>query len=358
LEAILKEAGFVSNVYTSPNLIFLNERIKISGRYINNEELLSTLSQIPQSVSFFEAITAAAFVLFAKSNATFSLIEAGLGGRFDATNVINSKLCILTSVSLDHTEYLGETIEKIAKEKLAVEKNCPFIIANQPFEEVYSYASSLQNPIIYGEDFEIKQKDESLIYKSKRLNLTLKKPALFGRHQFYNASTAICAVEVLKFNYGFAITEEAVIKGLLSAKWRARMENITTGKISLQFPHLDVFLDGAHNENGIEVILKELEEFSGEIHVICGFLKRKDLTKIIPKFALVKNIHLTEIHSSEEARTIKELKEEFAKAKIAVISAEKYFYEVLSLIKNPAKVIILGSLYLAGEVLFWNEYES
>ena len=354
LEAILKEAGFKSNVYTSPNLVFLNERIKIENKEITDDELLFYVSQISTDVSFFECLTAIAFNLFAKSQAQFSLIEAGLGGRFDATNVINSKLCILTSVSFDHTSILGNTIKEITGEKLAVDKGSPFIISKQPYQEVYSYAKTVQKPIIYGDDFEVIGKEDGFIYKSQKWNLNLPKPALKGEHQYFNASNAIRAVQSLVYDYGFNINEEAIIKGLQNAKWRARFELLNSGKIAKIFPHLKVYLDGAHNENGVEMALKEVKKMEQPFHLICGFLSRKDVTSITPKLKGFKNVHITEIHSSENSKTKGDLKTEFLEAGVCVSSVHNYFYEALTEIGERANVLIFGSLYLAGEVIEWD----
>jgi dihydrofolate synthase/folylpolyglutamate synthase len=353
LEAILREAGFLSNVYTSPNLVAINERIKIAGREISDADLLEEIEKIPKNVSFFEALTTIAFKLFSISKAQFSLIEAGLGGRLDATNVINSKICVLTSVSLDHTNLLGSTIQKIAEEKLAIDKSCPFVIAKQPYREVYSYSLSVKNPIIYGEDYKVEEAENDFKYTSKNWDLSLPKPSLRGSHQIFNAGTAIRVIEVLVFEYGFKISYEAIKKGLISTVWRARFQPLY-GKIKLKFPHLEVFLDGAHNENGVKVCLEEAKKLQKPVHLICGFLKRKNLEEIAPQFEGI-NLHLTEIHSSEVCFSKEELMEVFLRYGIKPASINSYFYNALSQIKEPARVVIMGSLYLAGEVLEWQE---
>ena len=239
-------------------------------------------------------------------------------------------------------------------EKLAVDKGSPFIIAKQHQEEVYLHANSVKNPIIYGQDFKIIPQEDGFIYKSKKWNLKLPRPSLIGTHQFFNASSAIRAIESLVFDYGFKISMEAIIRGLQNTKWRARFEYLNSGKIFSTFPHLKVFLDGAHNENGVEVILEEVKKIEQPVYIICGFLSRKEISEIVLKFKGFENIHLTEIHSSEVSRTKEELKEAFLSAGIEVSSVNNYFYEALQKIKEPATVVILGSLYLAGEVLEWN----
>ena len=370
LESILKEAGFKSHVYTSPNLICLNERIKLAGVEISDAQLIEVIEKtrnllrekgLEWEVSFFEGFTAAAFLAFSQTKADFSLIEAGLGGRFDATNVLNSKLSILTSVSFDHTEFLGHTIKEIALEKLAVARpGVPFIISHQKYEEVYDYAP--QNSLYYGRDYLISIEKESFTYNSDRWNLTLKTPALLGEHQFYNAATAIKACEVLNFKYGFKITPKNIEEGLKNAKWPARMQRLSSGKIHQMFPNLEVYLDGAHNEGGLKAVLDWFLSKFPNAHIICGFLQRKELEKITPRFLGVKNLHTINIHSSENSRSAEELALEFGKINLEVASKNEFFYQTLEEINQSAapkeQVLILGSLYLAGEVLEWDNSKN
>ena len=387
LEAILKEASFKSHVYTSPNLIYLNERIKLAGNEISNEKLEEILNKtrellaqenFEKEVSFFEGFTAASFLAFSEEKADFSLIEAGLGGRFDATNVMDSKLCILTSISFDHTEYLGETVKEIAEEKLAVErKDVPFVVSFQPYKEVYDYA---KNCIIYGKDFHITPNENGFEYSSKNSNFLLPKPSLAGYHQYYNAGTAIKACEILNEFYGFNITQEHIKNGVQKAIWRARLQKLHIQK----FPNLEIFLDGAHNENGVETLVSEINNTASNFVkniVICGFLKRKDLTKIAPKILnLNAEIYTTSIHSSQESKGANELSQIFSEFGIKVQGFRENFYEILQEIANTnfqeianknlqeiagetlqkiagekIRVVIFGSLYLAGEVLEWCE---
>lgn len=356
--AILNDAGYKVNTYTSPNLVHLNERIKISDAEILDDELIYEMEQIPQNISFFEALTVVAFKKFAQSGADISLIEAGLGGRFDATNVINPKLCVLTSVSFDHTEYLGNSITQIAKEKLAVQKNAPFVISKQPFKEIYDLTYGLDNAIIFERDFKIINKKNSFIYQSKFNTWEFKNPALKGGHQIENAASVIAGIEILINKYQFNISYENIQNGLQKARWRGRFEEITTGKVRQNFKDIKIFIDGAHNESGIENILKEIANIKSEVHIICGFLKRKNLEKIIPKFINTQNIHITEIHSSEESYTKEELNQKFQEHQIKIHSINNYFFEAFEKINKNSIVIIIGSLYLIGEFLKWNEAKS
>jgi dihydrofolate synthase/folylpolyglutamate synthase len=354
LKSILTDAGYKVNAYTSPNLLFLNERINISGIDITDAELIEGMKQIPQNVSFFEAITTLAFCLFAKSDADFTLIEAGLGGRLDATNVINPKLCILTSVSLDHQEFLGNTPVDIAREKLAVQKNAPFIVAKQPYREVFELAKIIQNTIVYGRDFEVTKKSDGFVYNSQGGKLEFSNPSLYGEHQIYNASNAICGIEYLK-SQGFKISNENIARGLQKASWRGRFEKLKDGKIAKSFSHLEVFIDGAHNENGIETVLREIKKLKGDVFVVCSFLKRKNLNLIVPKFKGFEGfLNVVEIHSSEASYTKEELKQGFEDEGIHILAMHNYFYDALTQIPQNSKVVILGSLYLVGEVLKWN----
>lgn len=367
LEAILEDAGYKVNVYTSPHLVCYNERIKLNGRQVEDEILLSTLEtvratlklhNILEEVSFFEIITLACFLLFSKNNADFCIIEAGLGGRLDATNIIDSKINILTSVSFDHMEFLGSTIKEIAFEKLAIAKGeTPFIISKQPFEEVYTYAKNLQNSVVYGEDFVIDVNENGFLYSSANLNLNLPKPSLFGVHQYYNAANTIKACELIEFQYGYRIEERHIVNGIQNATWHARLERINKGKILKEFSNLEVILDGGHNEDGVKTVLQEFKN-ENDIFIICGFLKRKNLQAIIPQFKAFSNIYTTSIHSIEDGKSALDLYNEFLQYDLEPSGYGEQFYDVLkeinSKVKTKTKVLILGSLYLAGEVLAWN----
>lgn len=373
LESILKNAGFVSHVYTSPHLVCLNERIKLAGVQISDSNLLELLEQtrftlsqygLENSLSFFEGMTVASFASFAETKADFSLIEAGLGGRYDATNVIDSKICVLTSASYDHTEFLGDTLAEIVNEKLAIQGGAPFVMAHQPYEEVYSYFEGIENSIVYGKDFTIEHAETGFKYKSGKWCFEVPKVSLIGAHQNYNASTAIKVCEVLCYEYGFEISEDSIIKGIGSALWRARFEPIKTGKTSVNFSNLEVFLDGAHNENGIKTVLSELAKTNHnyvKTHIICGFLERKNLLAIVAHFREFREafdeLHTTSIHSFEKSRTGKELYDFFSYENLRPTSNHEFFHDALAEISDKeksARVVILGSLYLAGEFLEWN----
>lgn len=353
LESILKEAGFVSHVYTSPNLIFLNERIKIAGKFIEDEEMISSLNELKYNlsqhnldtkISFFEGLTALAFMLFSKNKADFSLIEAGLGGRLDATNVIDSKICVLTSVSLDHTEVLGNSLKEIVNEKISLQTTAPFICAKQPYAEVQNILQEKENFYIYGRDYELEiLENKNFKFHSKNYHIHLSEPNLKGFHQYYNAGTAIKVCEILNQIYGIKISNEHIAQGLQKAVWPARMQ-------SLSLFGIDFYLDGGHNEDGIKMALEYFLNKHPEGDVIFGVLSRKNLSNILPQFKNVKHLHTVAIHSTESSRSAEELTQAFEAEGIDVSSCNEYFYEALKQTKVRG-VLILGSLYLAGEVL-------
>jgi dihydrofolate synthase/folylpolyglutamate synthase len=367
LKSILKEAGFISHVYTSPNLVSLNERVCLAGKEISDESLINLLKEtetkleeLSSEVSFFEGFTAATLLGFSKTPADFSLIEAGLGGRFDATNVIDAKICVLTSVSFDHTEFLGETLKEITLEKIAVSKEkSDLIVAFQPYMEVYGY---IDKGFIYGKDYSVKIIEDGFIYEGNAWKLKLPLPSLIGDHQIYNAATAIKACEILRSKYNYNINENHIKNGLLNAIWPARLQKINSGKAA-NFENLNIFLDGAHNENGIRVLLshakKTMKNYE-KTYIIFGCLKRKDLTKIILVFKEFwynfDGIYFTEIHSSEESQTSKNLVEIFSGFNLKAQGERGHFELILKMlnIKGKSRVIICGSLYLAGEFIEWN----
>ena len=393
LEAILAKSGYTSHVYTSPNLICLNERFKICNQQIGDARLLELLDEVrlilaqhnfDQDLTFFEGLTVAAFYEFARIKADFSLIEVGLGGRFDATNVIpNTKIGIITSISMDHMEYLGDTIEKIASEKAGiVKKHMITIIGKQRYERVYDVVYKKhkienqennlintkldtgninQNVYQYAKDFEVVNSGSDFIFRnSMGVEFGIDQPSLGGSHQYYNAAQAIQVAEIIKSRFGYEnIATDSINLGITSAVWPARMQKLNIS----QFPSLNIVLDGAHNEDGIENLFCEINKITPKPHLIFGCLKRKDLSKIAKIISKNKNsfehLYITNIHSSQEARNTAEISNILHNLCVKNFSQVEYFYEALQAThstSNAQNVIIFGSLYLAGEVLEYADH--
>ncbi|MBY0281039.1 MAG: bifunctional folylpolyglutamate synthase/dihydrofolate synthase [Alphaproteobacteria bacterium] len=351
--SILEAEGCKVHAYTSPHLIQFNERIRLNGKLIDDELLYQTLKDIVQindsnPITFFEATTAAAFVLFSKIPADVLLLETGLGGRLDATNVIESPLVsIITPISLDHQEFLGNTLSKIAFEKSGIIKpNCPVVISKQSPEviEVLKKEAILKESpyYVYGNDWDL---DILAPYPP---------PNLKGDHQRMNAATALKALSVC-----FNLKPESIHKGLPSAEWPGRLQCIQEGA------H-EIWIDGAHNPGGAETLTQELKKWSSgkPIIGILGMKERKDARQFIKILAPYLNkvifIPLRENDKTGKSYSPDDLlvisKEENLKA-----SKANNHQDALAQIQNKypqSLTIITGSLFLMGEVLYPKCFKS
>jgi len=265
LKAMLQAAGRRVHVYTSPHLIRFHERIVLAGTGdraapIAEAELVDTLTRVQHAnagdvVTFFEITTAAAFLAFAERPADALILEVGLGGRLDATNVVSGPvLSIITPISLDHTEWLGATVEQIAGEKAGILKpGVRAVISQQPFEALKTIAACAQAigaPLtIWGQDYEAFEQRGRLIYQSAEQLMDLPLPALIGQHQIVNAGTAIAAAVQLKaLGLGEASSIE---RGLIEVRWPARMQRLTKGPLAQRVDNgSELWLDGGHNPAG------------------------------------------------------------------------------------------------------------
>jgi dihydrofolate synthase/folylpolyglutamate synthase len=263
MRAILEAAGLRVHVYTSPHLVRFNERFRLGGkgegRLASDEELSSALNECERvnagaSITVFEVTTAAGFLLFARNPADVLLLEVGMGGRLDATNVVDRPLAsIITPVSLDHAEHLGDSIGKIAGEKAGILKpNVPAIVAAQPREALISIerqAARVKAPIrIAGEDWMATEERGRLVYQDDAGLLDLPAPKLYGRHQFENAGVAIAALRAVG---ELKLTPEAFETGMAKADWPARMQRLSQGRLAaLTPPGSELWLDGGHNPDG------------------------------------------------------------------------------------------------------------
>jgi dihydrofolate synthase / folylpolyglutamate synthase len=251
MRAVLESAGFAAHVYTSPHLMRFHERIRLGqvggGRFVDEERLVEALRRCEDAnagrpITMFEITTAAAFVLFSESPADVLLLEVGLGGRLDATNVIDDPAAaVITSIGHDHADYLGRTIPAIAAEKAGIiKRGCPAVIAAQDYLEadgtLRERAERLgAEPILIGgQDFSAHEERGRLVYQDDKGLLDLPRPKLFGRHQIVNAGTAIAALRAA----GFGDLETAAYEaGMERAEWPGRLQRITRGRLPGIAPH-------------------------------------------------------------------------------------------------------------------------
>ena len=275
MRAILEAAGLSVHVYTSPHLVRFHERIRLGapdgGRLVTENILVDAFERCEkanagEAITVFEMTTAAAFVLFSEHPADVLLLEVGLGGEFDATNVIEPPLVsVVTPVSMDHSEYLGDTLTKIATAKAGIfKRGVPAIIAQQEHPEaeveLERRASRAGAKIIAsGQQFQTYAENGRLIFQDEDGLLDLPLPRLLGRHQYSNAGTAIAALRAAGFS---SLPIEAFEQGIANASWPARLQRISTGNLVRLIPNeSELWLDGGHNPDGGKVLASAMREF-------------------------------------------------------------------------------------------------
>jgi dihydrofolate synthase/folylpolyglutamate synthase len=376
LRAILEAAGLRVHVFTSPYLVRLNECFRIGraggGTLTGDDELRATLEHCERAnkgepVTIFEIETAAALCLFARHPADIVLLEVGLGGRLDATNVIEMPLAsVIAPVSMDHTEFLGNSLTAIAGEKAAIiKRNTPVVCAEQAVEAmavIEAQANRMRAPLhAAGQQWHVSVERGRLVYQDERGLMDLAAPTLFGRHQFDNAGLAIATLRALdRFKIGIAAFET----GIISAEWPARMQRLVSGTLVDQGPPgCEIWLDGGHNAEGGRVAaaaLGDLEErVSRPLVVIAGMMANKDAGAFLANFAgLTRHIMAVQIPDrdnamppdrlADAARALGMRVENAASVEAALHALSRLAYEV------PPRILITGSLYLAGHVLAAN----
>jgi len=363
LDAIFTAAGYRVHRYISPHLIRFNERIVINEQEIGDDYLESLLQRVAlmvekQPVTFFEATTAAAFLAFAEHPADVVLLETGMGGRLDATNVVKSPvLTAITPIALDHCQYLGKTLAAIAEEKAGILKpGVPCVVGRQQKKAmgiISAQTALLHAPLsALGGEWQWKMDNGKARYISPKRKLDFV-PGLLGRHQYDNAAMAIACLDLLP---QFKISDTHIVSGLTKVVWPGRLQKLDRHPYKKLLPkHCSLWLDGGHNPQGADVLAEWLKEQKKEAHLICGMLSGKDtlgyLKPLAPHVASLTAIAIPFEPESQTASAIAEAAKEAGIAAETADSIEKALQSVASRAKTPAIVCICGSLYLAGRVL-------
>ncbi len=369
MRAILEAAGLRVHAYTSPHLVRFNERFRLAGELVSDDELSQTLAECERanagaSITVFEITTAVGFLLFARHPADVLLLEVGLGGRLDATNVIDRPLAsVITRISVDHTDFLGDTIEKIAAEKAGiVKRGVPAIVASQPRDALAAIerqAARLAAPLkIAGEDFTATEERGRLVYQDEAGLLDLPAPRLYGRHQFENAGLAIAA---LRAQTAFKLPAPAFEAGMVKADWPARLHRLAQGALAELAPAgSELWLDGGHNPDGgraIAAALADLEErVSRPLVLIVGMLSSKDCEGFLRNFTgLARRIVAVPVPGADKPLSADAVADAARAVGLSAASRDN-LAEALEAVRKldldpPPRILITGSLYLAGEVL-------
>ena len=373
LRAILEAAGKRVHVYTSPHLVRFNERYRLGaageGVLVSDEELSATLEQCEEAnagapITVFEITTAVGMMLFARHPADVLLMEVGLGGRLDATNVVDNPIAtIITRIAIDHTEFLGDTLEKIAAEKAGIlKRGAPAIIAAQQREALTAIerqAGKLNVPLkIAGEDWTATEERGRLVYQDDAGLLDLPAPKLYGRHQFENAGLAIAALRAIK---SFKISPAAYEAGMIKAEWPGRLQRLAQGKlVDLAPAGSELWLDGGHNPDGgraIAAALADLEErVSRPLILIVGMLANKDCAGFLSNFTgLARRVIAVPVPGAEKGMSAEAVADAARAIGLPATSRDNLDEALdaarkLDLDPSP-RILITGSLYLAGDVL-------
>jgi dihydrofolate synthase / folylpolyglutamate synthase len=377
MRAILEAHGLSVHVDTSPHLVRFNERIRLGRRgggvFVDDQKLLDALQRCEAanagaSISFYEIVTAAAFLLFSEQPADVLLLEVGLGGRFDATNVINRPAAALvTSIGMDHAEYLGDTLAKIAFEKAGIfKRGAPAVIAPQTYREADAVLVAeaerrgASTVWVGGQDFSVHEEGGRLVYQDQDRLMDLPLPRLPGRHQHINAATAIAGLRAAGYDLPTPVFEA----GLARADWPARLQRLARGLLAgLCPPGAELWLDGGHNADGGRVLAQAMADLHDRnpapLVMVVGMLGTKDTAAVLRPFAgLAREVIAVPIPGQQAARSPEDVVQHaeaaglVARPALSVVAAlEDIAQRVWPM---PPRILICGSLYLAGEVLRLN----
>ena len=374
--ALLEAAGLAVHVHTSPHLVNWHERYRIGvkgglGQLVDDAVLADAVRRVAaanggQKITVFEILTAVTFLLFSEAPADAAIIEVGLGGRFDATNVIpDPAVSVVMPISLDHQAYLGDRVELIAAEKAGIMKpGCPIVIGHQQYdaalEVLMAIAERLRCPTaVYGQDFQAHEEFGRLIYQDEFGLMDLPLPRLPGRHQFANAAAAIRAVRAA----GFTVTEEMVEKAMGSVEWPGRMQRLSEGKLLLDAPAgAEIWVDGGHNPGAGEVIAETIASFEERqprpFFLIAGMINTKDPVGYFHAFAgLVEQVFTVPIRHSDAGIDPTALAVSAQDAGLearplsSVAEALQFIADLMEPGEPAPRILIGGSLYLVGDVL-------
>ncbi|MFV2033543.1 MAG: folylpolyglutamate synthase/dihydrofolate synthase family protein [Halocynthiibacter sp.] len=348
------------HAYTSPHLTRFHERITLAGSLISENALGAVLDECDAAnegadITYFEITTVAALLAFARTPADYTLLEVGLGGRLDATNVVEKPaLTVITPVSVDHQQYLGDTLTEIAGEKAGIlKKGVPCIVGPQPteaLEVIEARADRLGAPLLaHGQHWHVFQERGRLIYQDERGLLDLPLPALPGAHQIGNAGVALAALRALGF--GEAAAEAAMV----SPEWPARLQRLKRGPLVAAAGRCELWLDGGHNPAAGAALAEFLHSLPPRrTHLICGMLNTKDIAGYLVPLAGVAD-GLTAVSIQGEPNTLPAADTAHAAHNLGIKSNQAN--DVAAAVKDIAarapasRILICGSLYLAGNVL-------
>ncbi|ATG42050.1 putative bifunctional enzyme FolC [Phaeobacter piscinae] len=359
IRAGLEGMGKSVHAYTSPHLARFHERIRLAGALISEPHLSEVLDECyakngGENITYFEITTVAGLLAFSRAPADYTLLEVGLGGRLDATNVITPEISVITPISIDHEQFLGNTLTKIAGEKAGIiKRGVPVVVGPQPeeaMEVIEATAARLGAPLIaYGQHWHVWEERGRLVFQDEHGLLDLPLPALLGAHQIQNAGAALAVLRHL------GADEAACEAAMANAEWPARMQKLKTGPLVDAAPAAELWLDGGHNAAAGLALAEVLAGLPARpTHLICGMLNTKDVSGYMAPLAPHVE-SLTAISIPDELNTLSAEETEAAAKSVGIAAgtAESTIAGLQAIIaKDPqARVLICGSLYLAGHIL-------
>ncbi len=376
MRAIFEASGMAVHVHTSPHLVNWHERFRIGkkggGELVTDEILSKTIERVAkanqgQAITVFEILTVVTFILFAEHPADVCLIEVGLGGRFDATNVMkHTDITVITPISIDHESHLGDTLAKIAFEKAGIIKNkTPVVIGLQEsaaLEVIVNQAAKYHAPpYIHGQEFHGHEENGRLIFQDQTALLDLDKPNLFGAHQISNASTAIMAARVFVEQQRLPLSSAMIDEGLKKVQWPGRMQWLQHGTLLDHAPqNSEIWLDGGHNPSAAKMISNFLINLNKRdprpTTLICGMLNTKDPKSYFEELSgEISRFITVPIDTSDAGIPAQDLAA-YAQACGLKGNTATNLTEALTMIEGecPGRILIAGSLYLVGDALFIN----
>ncbi|HPC85009.1 MAG TPA: folylpolyglutamate synthase/dihydrofolate synthase family protein [Smithellaceae bacterium] len=354
--SIFKEAGFLTGLYTSPHLVNVRERIALNGKKIPRRDLCRILSEIQAKacgpVSYFEALTAAAFIYFQRARVDIAVMEVGLGGRLDATNVCRPLVSVITNIGLEHTAYLGRTLTAVAGEKAGIIRRGGVCVTGVTQKRVTDRLASIccrkkARLYLLGRDFKvIRRTDGRMDYSGIYRTISGLRVPLLGGHQLANAALTLAALEIVE-EHGLKIGDAAVVSGLMKTRWEARMEILHDRPVFL--------LDGAHNPSGVRAVCRALQkDFSARrLILVFAVLSDKDYRSMLKRIAPLAAVTILPPLKTPRAlppkRLVREMKEMGFKG-LAAKTVDEAVHKALDMAGEDDLICALGSLYLAGEV--------
>lgn len=392
LRAMFEAAGYKVHAYTSPHIKKFNERITIAGETISDDMLHEYIERCraaneEQPLTFFEGTTAAAFLAFSENPADILLMETGMGGLHDPTNIVPSpRLSILSTISFDHMEYLGESLADIAGQKAGIIKpEAPVVVSFQPpeaMEVIEKTAEKLQSPaMVYGTHWAVQKSPNRFYYADAFGQVELPMPALLGPHQLVNAGNAIAAISTLE---EFDIGADAIAAGLKWVQWPGRLEDVTDGVLSEYFQPAQgaarsgggsasdggktplnnatkwqIFFDGGHNAAAGHILSVVAEEWRDKpLYIICGTTRGKKIAPMLyPLKDVSEEIYLVPVQAEPKCYTPQEMADQCEDAGIRARVADSVaeaVEEIVAIAEKPSRILIFGSLYLRLEVAEYN----